>query len=486
MLASVREGEVLNEKFRVDRVLGEGGMGVVVAATHLQLGEPVALKFLREEAMSDSDVVRRFAREARTAAKMRSEHIARVYDVGELPSGLPFIVMELLTGMDLAAHIRDSGALPIEEAVEYVLQTCEALAEAHAMGIIHRDLKPSNLFLTRRGDGSTVLKVLDFGVSKVMPHASGVNDLSLTQTAMVIGTPMYMSPEQMRGRKEIDARADIWSLGVILYEALTGELPFFGETLTDLCALIVTETPPSISDVRPDVPRTLELIVLRCLDKHPDARFADVGTLASALAAFGPADAAARAARIARMLEGVRTVSDVGRSRPPSGPPPRGDASTVRSGPPTSSQPNDARNVARAEQLGSIAGSSRPASAAPRRRSIQTPVIGFVVIGAVALIVVAWISGLLRESGSSRVVSAPSAESHSTGLVATVPAPAARPAVDMAPTPATALSSDVSPQPSAAKRVAGRPKAPTKESPSPAPSSTPPTSPVNPLDLKFK
>jgi serine/threonine-protein kinase len=485
MLASVREGEILNEKFRVDRVLGEGGMGIVVAATHLQLREQVALKFLREEVMSDSDVVQRFAREARTAAKIRSEHVARVYDVGELPNGLPFIVMELLTGQDLSDCIRDRGALPIQEAVEYVLHACEALAEAHAIGIIHRDLKPSNLFLTQRADGSTVVKVLDFGVSKVMPHASGVNDLSLTQTAMVIGTPMYMSPEQMRGRREIDVRSDIWSLGVILYEALTCSLPFFGETLTDLCALIMTETPAPISEARPDVPAPLEQIVLSCLNKQPDARPSDVGSLASAIAPFGPADAPARAARIVRILEGARTIS-AGGAVPPASIPPRGEPSTVRSGPPTGAPPRS-RQADRPEQLESIAGSSRPLSSPPPARTIR-PAVGFVLIGVVAIIVVAWVSGLLRESGAARAVSAPAVEAPSTGLVAGAQAIAVAPPIESPPPPA-APSTDVGALPSAAaperaaKRGAVRSK--TSKDPSSPPTTANPAS-TNPLDLEFK
>jgi serine/threonine-protein kinase len=493
MLSLVRAGEILNEKFRVDRVLGEGGMGVVVAATHLQLGEQVALKFLREEAMSDANVVQRFAREARTSARIRSEHVARVYDVGELPNGLPFIVMELLSGKDLAAYIEENGALPISEAVDYVLQTCEALAEAHSAGIIHRDLKPSNLFLTQRADGSTVVKVLDFGISKIMSDASGVNDPSLTQTAMVIGTPSYMSPEQMRGRREIDVRADIWSLGVILHEALTGVLPFLGETLTDLCARIYTETPPPVSGVRPDAPEPLDQIVARCLNKEPDARYPDVGSLASELVSFGPADAGARAARIVRILEG-RTGA--GTSQPPAARSGRQTKPSRNPSSPMGASFGAPPAVRRSNPIGSIAASSLPTPASFSPRSIKAPIIAVVSIGAVAIVVVAWLSGFLKNAGSPPV-SAPATQSPSTGLVSTVPAtkiapPVETPQAPAEPPPSTAASGDTSPPTSmaaagsGAKRGAARSKA-SKEPASQSPTANPnPQPPINPLDLQFK
>jgi len=196
-------------KYRVDRILGAGGIGIIVAAHHLQLDERVAIKFLLPDALKSADVVARFAQEARAAVKIKSEHVVRVIDVGTLPSGSPYMVMEYLEGIDLGGYLQLHGALPTAVAAEFVLQACEAIAEAHALGIVHRDLKPPNLFVTRAADGSPLIKVLDFGIAK-----AGVGDLQITRTQAVMGSPGYMSPEQMRSSKSADARRDIWAIGV--------------------------------------------------------------------------------------------------------------------------------------------------------------------------------------------------------------------------------------------------------------------------------
>jgi eukaryotic-like serine/threonine-protein kinase len=208
--AGVREGDILAGKYRVERVLGIGGMGVVVAAHHLQLDEKVALKFLLPEALGNSEAVARFAREARAAVKIKSEHVARVIDVGTLPNGAPYMVMEYLDGGDLAAWLQERGPLPIEQAVEFVLQACVAVADAHALGIIHRDLKPANLFCVRRSDGQLSIKVLDFGISKMTPFG-GSGPSAMTHTSALMGSPLYMSPEQMRSAKDTNPRTDIWA-----------------------------------------------------------------------------------------------------------------------------------------------------------------------------------------------------------------------------------------------------------------------------------
>src|SRR5690606_21773595 len=195
-------GTVLAGKFCIEQVLGQGGMGVVVAARHLQLDERVALKFLLPEALSNAEAVARFAREARAAVKIKSEHVARVTDVGTLETGSPYMVMEYLRGTDLGDLVHTQGPLPIADAVEYLLQACEAVAEAHALGIVHRVLKPSNLFLTRRADGSPSIKVLDFGISKVTTGAD--SQMNMTRTATVMGSPLYMSPEQMASARDVD------------------------------------------------------------------------------------------------------------------------------------------------------------------------------------------------------------------------------------------------------------------------------------------
>jgi len=282
-LSPVKVGEILAGKYRVERLLGAGGMGVVVLARHVQLDQLVAVKFLLAHSLTNPKVVARFEREARAVVKLKGEHVARVTDVGTMETGAPYIVMEYLEGEDLEHTVARRGQLPIAEAVDYLLQTCEALAEAHAVGIVHRDLKPGNLFLTKRVDGKNLVKVLDFGISKMV---DGREDLALTQTTEVVGSPKYMSPEQLRASRLVDARSDIWSLGVILYELLTADMPFLAETLAHLCALVISDSPRAIRSLRPDVPQGLESIILRCMEKDPNKRFQNVTDLAMALDPF--------------------------------------------------------------------------------------------------------------------------------------------------------------------------------------------------------
>src|SRR5882724_4501839 len=225
----VREDELLADKYRVERVLGQGGMGYVVAALHIQLQQRVAVKILMPDLCEDREAVERFLREARAAVRIQSEHVARVLDVGTLQDGSPYMVMEYLSGRDLARELDALSQIPVLDAVHYVLHACEAVAEAHALGVIHRDLKPANLFLTYRNDGSPLVKVLDFGVAKALSRDS-VELPSLTATQSVIGSPQYMSPEQVRSPKTVDFRTDVWSLGIILHELLTGAPPFDGDT----------------------------------------------------------------------------------------------------------------------------------------------------------------------------------------------------------------------------------------------------------------
>jgi len=301
MSNEVHEGQILAGKFRIERVLGQGGMGVVVAATHLQLDERVALKFLLPDALANPEAVERFAREARAAVKIKSEHVARVSDVGTLESGSPYMVMEYLHGEDLAAWVRRNGAMPVAEAIEFLLQACEAIAEAHALGIVHRDLKPANLFVTHRVDGSPCIKVLDFGISKLtLPGATA--ELGMTKTTAVMGSPLYMSPEQMSSSRNVDMRTDIWALGVILYESLTGRVPFEAETMPQLCGMILQDPPRPIHELRPELPQGLQEAVLRCLEKSRERRYGNVAELAFALAPFGLPAAQRSAERIARVL----------------------------------------------------------------------------------------------------------------------------------------------------------------------------------------
>ncbi len=273
-------GDVLAGKYKVESLLGVGGMGVVVAARHIQLEQRVALKFLLPQAMQSAEAVERFQREARSAVRLRSEHVAKVTDVGVLESGAPYMVMEFLDGADLSRVVQATGAISIEESVHFVLQACEAIAEAHSLGIIHRDLKPQNLFVTRRVDGKPLIKVLDFGISKTLDTQSG---LVLTRTASIMGSPLYMSPEQMRSSKNVDQRSDIWALGVILYELLTGRVPFEAEAIPELCLKVVQDAVVPPRTLRPEVPETLSAIVCKCMEKDPAMRFPNVAELAAAL-----------------------------------------------------------------------------------------------------------------------------------------------------------------------------------------------------------
>jgi serine/threonine-protein kinase len=300
--SGVHEGDVIDGRYRVERVLGVGGMGVVVAAHHMQLDEKVALKFLVPEALGNAEAVARFAREAQAAVKIKSEHVARVIDVGTLESGAPFIVMEYLEGEDLAAWIAQRGVLPIEQAVEFLLQACVAVADAHALGIVHRDLKPANLFCVRRSDGQLSIKVLDFGISK-MTDARKATSGSLTRTTSVMGSPLYMSPEQMRTPKDVGTQADIWALGVILFELLTGKHAFEAESVMDLAIKVANDPPPRIQTFRPDVPEALEAVILKCLQKDRRQRYANVAELAVDLLPFGPKRARGSVERISGIIQ---------------------------------------------------------------------------------------------------------------------------------------------------------------------------------------
>ena len=299
-----REGDVLAGRYRVEHVIGQGGLGVVICARHTELDERVAIKLLRPEVMQNADAVARFKREARAAVRIKSEHVARVMDVGALPGGAPYMVMEYLDGQDLKEVLAAQGPLPVEDVAEHVLQACEAVAEAHALGIVHRDLKPSNLFLTRRTDGTPCIKVLDFGISRMIARGApgSVDDGVMTQGSVVVGSPIYMSPEQMAAARDLDARADIWALGVILYELLTGSPPFHGDTIAQLCTMILQGTPTPVRELRPDIPAKMEGMIRRCLEKLPIDRYTDVGELARDLSDFAPARSSLIAERVERVV----------------------------------------------------------------------------------------------------------------------------------------------------------------------------------------
>jgi serine/threonine-protein kinase len=274
--------------------------------------------------MDEPTLVQRFAREGRASAAIRSEHIVRVMDVDE-SNGRPYLVLERLDGQDLDKLVSEGGPLPVAFAVELVLQACEALADAHAIGTIHRDLKPANLFLTHKGDGSPCLKVLDFGISKITSTSpsrrTSISGRESTQPLTVMGSPQYMSPEQMQS-SDVDERSDIWSLGAILHELLAGRPPFEGESITEVCAHVMTDPPPSLTHLRNDVPAGLEAVVRCCLEKERGRRYSNVAELARALAPFGPETGYASMETISRVLEG-----GIARARPSPGPHTRVEAS---------------------------------------------------------------------------------------------------------------------------------------------------------------
>jgi serine/threonine protein kinase len=320
-LDSVKIGMVLGGKYRVERVIGQGGAGVVVAAVHRVLRQHVAIKFLRNDA--DAEHKERFLREARAAVRLHGDHIARVIDVGKMKTGAPYLVMEMLHGEDLGKVV-ERGRVPVEQAVDYVLQACEGLAEAHALGIIHRDVKPRNLFLARRPHGKPLLKILDFGIAKT--QAIAPTDAALTVTATVMGSPHYMSPEQMRDSRSVDARSDVWSLGVCLYELLAGTVPFDGPSMPEIFARALTAPPVPLVHLRPDLPAGLWHVVERCLAKSPEERPRDVAELAAALEPFAPESSRGAAERVNTALHAEPPPPVRMSSAPPS---PDGDTRTA-------------------------------------------------------------------------------------------------------------------------------------------------------------
>jgi len=300
-----RSGEIIAGRYRVERAIGCGGMGAVVSAVHLALGERVALKFLHPSMAATTEAIERFVREARATSRIKSEHVVRVTDVGTTDQGTPFIAMELLEGEDLASVVA-RGSLPLALAADCVLQAAEALSEAHAVGVVHRDIKPSNLWMTHRTDGSTLVKVLDFGISKLA--ATDETSGSITATQAVFGSPTYMSPEQIRSAKRVDHRTDVWALGVVLHELLTTQIPFEGESVAAVLAAISADAPVRLCKLRPDLPVDVELAILRCLEKDP-ARRGSLAELAERLAPYASNNGKVSVARIPRIGTGSAPVA---------------------------------------------------------------------------------------------------------------------------------------------------------------------------------
>lgn len=426
--SSLQVGCVLAGKYRVDRLLGEGGMGVVVAAMHMQLDQMVALKFMRRDAWTNPEIVSRFEREARSAVRLKSEHVARIIDVGRLDSGSPYIVMEYLEGQDLSSLIQQQRSLPVAVAADFVIQACDAISEAHSLGIVHRDLKPGNLFLAHTSHGQQAIKVLDFGISKT--QAGG--DASMTRTQAVMGSPGYMSPEQMRSTKAVDGRSDVWSLGVILYELISGRPPFDADTFTALCVKVSMDPHPPLPAFPSAIPAGFEAVVNRALEKDPARRFQSAVELAQALAPFANPAARERALRLATASGGAVLALAAGAGAATAGGPYAPPLATT-----------------------TLGGAAAQSVASNKRRSLAW------IIGSVALSAAMMIGGAVALVKSS--------ESEQTAAVAGAmpdvsPVP---PATTPQPRPAAPPAPPAPPAPAAAMPDAGIPDAVLPDAPSP-------------------
>ncbi|HEY2516402.1 MAG TPA: serine/threonine-protein kinase [Polyangiaceae bacterium] len=454
-------GDVIAGKYRIDRLVGRGGMGAVFAAQHLLLNQTVALKLLLGELAANSEATARFLNEARAAARIQGEHVARVLDIGQLPSGGPFMVLEYLEGADLADLLHKRGPLPVNEVADFALQALDALGQAHAAGIVHRDLKPANLFLARRHDGSSLVKVLDFGISKnLSPDSQGHG---MTSTRAVIGSPEYMSPEQLRTPREVDTRTDIWSLGVILYELLTGQMPFKGESLPELFLAILETVPPAVRVFRPDVPPALEAIVARCMARDRNQRFPNVAELANALLGF--------ASEQTRAIAAVRS----------SGALPQFQSSAPGLPSHGFSQPEVPALAARirtANTAAPWANTGTGATAPPG--SPRARVAAMIGVGAICLLVsFIAVTVVLKRALAPGVASGPLPATSTTVAASPAPPPPAAPAPlePLSPSPAAAPAGHAPQRPAAlaaaASALAAPPAAPTPAPPAPLPAVAP-------------
>lgn len=440
----VAKGDVLLGKYTVERILGQGGMGYVVAARHHELHELFAIKLMLPAAAANDEASARFIREARAAARLKSDHVAHVHDVGRLESGEPYMVMEYLTGRDLKDHLKARGVLPLNEVLSLMLETCEPLAEAHSIGIVHRDLKPANLFLFERQNVAPVVKVLDFGISKnlSMPGQEGTN---LTDTGAFMGSPSYMSPEQMADGKSTDPRSDIWSLGIVFFELLTGRLPFEAIQLTEIVVQVLNEPTPSALAIRRDLPRSVDAIINKCLAKNRENRYQSVEELMGALR---------------------RLASEIGAS------PAKADSTpfdrTERVIPPTLLEKPDAAPSA-SQETGEWAAPDEPPPALPMRKSGAA----LLLPGVVALASLAWVgTSMMNKPGpQNHLVEPQSAVDQKEEKTIPAQEPAGTTATGAMTATPSAIASNASPD-------AGVPSAPQEPRAAPFTKSKPPTKPT--------
>jgi len=479
MAHRLQPGDIVADKYKVEHVLGRGGMGLVLAAEHVQLRERVALKFLTSKADRDSASNERFMREARVTAKLRSEHAARVTDFGVLDDGTPFMVMEYLEGRDLKQELAAEGPLPVEVVVEYLVQACMGLAEAHARGIVHRDLKPSNLFLTHRPDGTPLIKIMDFGVSKMRDPDE--MDQELTREGTLLGSPKYMAPEQLRASGTVDARADVWSLGAIAYELLSGRPPFQAESTAALCFMVLSDHQPApLAGEVAGVTEALQNVVFSCLERDLTRRIPDVATLVDRLADALDNEALHDvAARIDGILEGT-TRDHVAIHELAS----TGSYAARRR----------TRDVRSAATSATVPGTASVAAPHTKRSHLPFVIAGIVVFVAVGIL----LYRSTRSSGDSTGDHAarPVDSQAPPSSASVVTAPSASPVTPSAPPPASTV---VEAGPSAAEpgpatpatrqprvpRPRGAPPTTTQEPPAPPPTSTATKKPTNPFDDRF-
>ncbi|MBX3223266.1 MAG: serine/threonine protein kinase, partial [Labilithrix sp.] len=404
-LEEAEESPPFAEKYDVERVIGRGGMGTVFEARHLRLGHRVAIKVLGEDLRRHPELVARFEREARAAGALSSPHAVKVFDIDQTDDGTPFMVMELLTGRDLEHLVQHDGAQPIGASARWIIEACDAIAEAHRLGIVHRDIKPSNLFLSR-DTGS--IKVLDFGIAKRV----AAKEASITLGVEPLGTPQYMSPEQVRCAKDVDARSDIWSLGVTLYEIVCARPPFDHDVPQACIAAIVADPIPDPRAFRPDLPGELAAILMRALAKDPAERFQSVDELVLALAPFAEAsptdrswrviDSARRAVAATRTTVARHVVLEAARRESPDGPALRSEETV----PPA---------VSRAR---------REATRGKGSRS-RLALVGAAVLGLASLVATPRCVGARLEALSSPIVAAPPHAGEGLANAATLTAPAA-------------------------------------------------------------
>lgn len=501
-------GEVLDGKYRIEKMLGEGGMGAVAKATHLVRRAPVALKFMSPAILSMAGTVERFVNEGVAASQIDSDHVVKVFDVGRLPTGAPYLVMEFLDGRDLSDVITNEGPrIEATRAVHFTLQMLRALHTAHTAGIVHRDMKPSNCFVIEKDGEPDFLKLVDFGISKVRVDDERASNLTRTNSAL--GTPLYMSPEQARSPRDVDARSDLYSVGAILYEMLCGRTPYTSETgeYTEILFKIFTTEPDSLLAIQPDVPEGLAAVVHRALLRDRDARFGSALEMAEALVPF----ADERSFDLVARMRGVRGRSIIpsaipsavpggmSRATPPM-PPPGG------SGPaPANTFPPGGPEALRAPKVPTDLGLSRSAAGGPRPGPPSAAALGIIAgIAAVAICVAAGVL-VLRNHGAGPAggtagaggpagpaVTAPFATTAANPVA--VPVNTAESIVAAPPAPAPPAPSAESTAQNAAQNgtqngtvvlaPAPTPSAsPARVSPSPAPASahaTGPTGPVSP------